>query len=47
MPLALYAHPFSSYTRKVLIVLYENGTPFDFSTIAHDHSQLVADWLQR
>ena len=27
--LALYGHPFSSYTQKVLIALYENGTPFE------------------
>lgn len=26
MPLALYGHPFSSYTQKVLIALYENGS---------------------
>jgi glutathione S-transferase len=28
--LKLYAHPFSSYTQKVLISLYENGTPFEY-----------------
>jgi glutathione S-transferase len=27
MSLALYGHPFSSYTQKVLVALYENGTP--------------------
>jgi glutathione S-transferase len=26
----LYAHPFSSYSQKALIALYENNTPFDF-----------------
>lgn len=26
----LYAHPFSSYCQKVLIALYENGTPFEY-----------------
>jgi glutathione S-transferase len=26
----LYAHPFSSYSQKVLIALYEKGTPFEF-----------------
>lgn len=26
--LTLYAHPFSSYCQKVLVALYENGTPF-------------------
>ncbi len=25
----LYAHPFSSYSQKVLIALYENDVPFD------------------
>ena len=28
MTLTLYAHPHSSYCQKVLIALYENGTPF-------------------
>jgi glutathione S-transferase len=28
MALELWAHPFSSYCQKVLIALYENGTPF-------------------
>ena len=38
MALALYGHPFSSYTQKVLIALHENATPFDFcvSEIAPD-----------
>jgi glutathione S-transferase len=30
MALSLFAHPFSSYCQKVLIALYENGTPFTF-----------------
>ncbi len=29
MSLALYQHPFSSYCQKVLVALYENGTPFE------------------
>jgi glutathione S-transferase len=33
MSLTLYAHPFSSYCWKVLIALYENGTPFSFRVI--------------
>ena len=33
MSLALYGHPFSSYTQKVLIALYENDTPFEFRCI--------------
>jgi glutathione S-transferase len=28
MTLVLHGHPFSSYTQKVLIALYENATPF-------------------
>jgi glutathione S-transferase len=28
MSLTLFAHPFSSYSQKVLIALYENATPF-------------------
>ena len=45
--LALYGHPFSSYIQKVLIALYENGTPFELlnldpaETVSHS-----ADWLR-
>jgi glutathione S-transferase len=45
--LALYGHPFSSYTQKALVALYENGTPFEFRCIDADHPQHAADWLQR
>lgn len=31
--LELYGHPFSSYTWKVLIALYANGTPFTFHSL--------------
>jgi glutathione S-transferase len=31
--LALYGHPFSSYTWKALIALYANRTPFEFRTL--------------
>ena len=47
MALVLYGHPLSSYTQKVLIALHENGTAFDFHSIAPDAPQHVADWLQR
>lgn len=47
MQLALYGHPFSSYTQKVLIALYENGTPFEFRCIGPDTPQHVTAWLQR
>lgn len=33
MNLALYGHPFSSYTQKALIALYENELPFDFKIV--------------
>ena len=44
--LALYGHPFSSYTQKVLIALYENGTPFEFRCLWPE-SQHSAEWLKR
>ncbi|MDB5846871.1 MAG: putative glutathione S-transferase-like protein [Rhodoferax sp.] len=45
--LALYGHPFSSYTQKVLIALYENHTPFDFRVFGPDTPQHAAEWLRR
>jgi glutathione S-transferase len=45
--LALYGHPFSSYTQKVLIALYENGLSFDFRTLGPDTPQHAAEWLRR
>ena len=47
MSLALYGHPFSSYTQKVLIALYENDTPFEFREIGPDTPQHVAEWQRR
>ena len=35
--LALYGHPFSSYTWKALIALYANATPFEFRVVDADH----------
>lgn len=40
MTLALYGHPFSSYTWKALIPLYANGTPFEFREIP-EHADFV------
>ena len=43
----LYAHPFSSYCQKVLIPLYENGTPFELHLLAGDeqtHAEHAALW---
>jgi glutathione S-transferase len=47
MSLMLYGHPFSSYTQKVLIALYENDTPFEFRAIGPDTPQHTSDWLAR
>jgi glutathione S-transferase len=47
MSLALYGHPFSSYTQKVLIALYENRTPFELRSLGPDTPQHLAEWLRR
>lgn len=47
MVLALYGHPFSSYTQKVLIALYENGTPFEYRCIAPENPEHSNEWLRR
>jgi glutathione S-transferase len=47
MPLVLYGHPFSSYTQKVLVALYENDTPFEFRSLGPDTPQHAAEWLKR
>lgn len=47
MPLVLYGHAFSSYTQKVLIALYENGTEFEFRSLGPDSPQNSAEWLRR
>ena len=33
MSLVFYGHPFSSYTQKVLMALYENDTPFEYRNL--------------
>jgi glutathione S-transferase len=42
----LFAHPFSSYCQKVLVALYENGTPFDYRLLesAQVMRELEALW---
>lgn len=40
--LALYGHPFSSYTWKALIPLYANGIAFDFRMVDPDHPENAA-----
>jgi glutathione S-transferase len=46
MTLRLYAHPFSSYCQKVLIALYENGTPFEVRLLGTDpaNAELQSLW---
>lgn len=44
MALTLFAHPFSSYSQKVLIALYENGTPFTFRVLAHTDPAVGAEF---
>lgn len=42
MTLALYGHPFSSYTQKALIALYENDTAFEFRSL--EDKQAEGEW---
>lgn len=39
--LKLYAHPFSSYSQKALIALYENGIPFEWQVLSGDDPQVL------
>lgn len=45
----LYAHPFSSYSQKALIALYENQTPFDYRNLedAQANAELTRLWPMR
>lgn len=47
MTLHLYAHPFSSYCQKVLVALYENGTPFEWRQLKHEDAQVMAEFGAR
>lgn len=47
MAMKLYAHPLSSSCWKVLIALYENGTPFDFRQLDPEHPENGADFAAR
>lgn len=47
MSLLIYGHPFSSYTQKALIALYENSTPFAFRCIGPETPEHVGEWLRR
>ena len=45
----LYAHPFSSYSQKALVALYENRTPFDYRNLEDPqaNAELTALWPMR
>ena len=45
-PVKLYAHPFSSYSQKVLIALYENATPFEYRSLEDPsaNAELASLW---
>jgi glutathione S-transferase len=50
MTLQLFGHPFnpfSSYTMKALIALYENETPFDFRVLGPDRPENTAELARR
>ena len=45
--LSLFAHPFASYCQKVLIALYENGTPFEYRMLSPEHPDVQAEFEAR
>jgi len=47
MPLQLYFHPFSSYSQKALIALYENATPFEPMRIEGPDCEATQEWARR
>lgn len=44
MSLKLYAHPFSSYSQKVLIALYENNIPFEWRALSSEQPEHYAEF---
>ncbi|MCC2974515.1 glutathione S-transferase family protein [Massilia sp. IC2-476] len=47
MPLVLYGHPFSSYTQKALIALYENAVAHEFRSLDPETPQHAPEWMRR
>jgi glutathione S-transferase len=41
----LYAHPFSAYSQKALIALYEHATPFEFAMLSPDDARVGAEFV--
>ena len=47
MVIQLFGHPFSSYTWKALIALYENDTPFEFRILDPEHPENGTELARR
>lgn len=47
MPPVLFTHPFSSYSQKVLVALYENATPFTPRVLEPSDPATLAEWAER
>ena len=47
MSLQLFFHPFSSYSQKALIALYENGTPFTARVLSPEDPTTGAEFAAR
>ena len=47
MVIQLFGHPFSSYTWKAEIALYENDTPFEFRTVDPERPENGAELFRR
>lgn len=47
MTLQLFGHPFSSYTQKAVIALYENDTAFAFMLLSPEQAETGAEFTQR
>ncbi len=43
MTMELFAHPFSSYCQRVLIALYESGTPFQLKLLYNEAPESFAE----
>lgn len=46
MTLELFFHPFSSYSQKALIALYENATPFKPRLIGPEDPETIQEWMR-
>lgn len=44
MAVQLFAHPFSSYSQRVLVALYENAIPFDLRLLDGASPDNLAEW---